>query len=343
MKRYLLLLLFSILLTIFVVVKSRGPHRVLPPSDSTVTLITVGDISYSREVGRQVRAHKDLNYPFLKVKDILKNGDITFANLESPVTPGREIADGEMVFRADPGTEKALKEARITLVSLANNHTPNFGEESLKNTFNYLKNAKVKYVGAGNNDSSAYHPAYLEAKGTKFAFLAYSDPALVPSNYEADEKRAGTAFMNVEKMMEEVGKAKKATDFVIVYMHSGAEYTQFPSSSQIKFAHAAIDAGADMVIGSHPHVVQTMEKYKDKYIFYSIGNFVFDQMWSYETRQGLILKITFDNKQLSKIRIIPVISEDYCQPNLAEGETAKTILQRLNYDLKDETIDIIQP
>lgn len=299
-----------------------------------VSLIAVGDIMLSRNVAKKIRDYENPDYPFLKVKDYLKSADMVFGNLESPITAGREIKTGEMIFRADPGVEDALKNANFSILSLANNHTPNFGEKGLKDTFQYLEKAGIKYAGAGQNDSEAYAPAYLESKGIKFAFLAYNDSGVVPPDYKAGENRAGTAFMDIDKMTKAIKEAMQNADFVIVSLHSGNEYNLKPNSLQVNFAHEAIDAGAEMVIGHHPHVVQTAEKYKGKYIFYSLGNFVFDQMWSQETREGLAVKIFFSKSGADKIELAPVLIEDYSQPRLMDGAEKEKMLKRLDISLK---------
>ena len=309
----------------------------LPIKKEEVSLIAVGDISYSRGVERIVKKQNDINYPFLKIGDYLKNADLVFGNLETPITEGREINDFEMIFRSNPLTEKALKLNNFSILSLANNHTPNFGEKGLKDTFFYLGKEGIKYVGAGENEKTAYQPVYIEKKGIKFAFLAYNDFDVVPLSYKATENYAGTAFMETEKMIEAVKKAKQKSDFVIVSMHSGNEYVNKPNSSQVNFAHSAIDAGADLVIGHHPHVVQILEKYKDKYIFYSLGNFIFDQQAS-ETRKGLMIKVYFTKDEITKISLLPIIMKNLAQPEIADINEAKKILQRLNFPTSKQNI-----
>jgi len=309
----------------------------LPIKKEEVSLIAVGDISYSRGVERIVKKQNDINYPFLKIGDYLKNADLVFGNLETPITEGREINDFEMIFRSNPLTEKALKLNNFSILSLANNHTPNFGEKGLKDTFFYLEKEGIKYVGAGENEKTAYQPVYIEKKGIKFAFLAYNDFDVVPLSYKATENYAGTAFMETEKMIEAVKKAKQKSDFVIVSMHSGNEYVNKPNSSQVNFAHSAIDAGADLVIGHHPHVVQILEKYKDKYIFYSLGNFIFDQQAS-ETRKGLMIKVYFTKDEITKISLLPIIMKNLAQPEIADINEAKKILQRLNFPTSKQNI-----
>lgn len=310
----------------------------LPQANEEVSLVVVGDISYSRGVERIVKKQNDINYPFLKIRDYLKSADLVFGNLETPITQGPEIPDFEMIFRSNPGTEQALQQAGFSILSLANNHTPNFGEKGLKDTFNYLENASIKYVGAGQNGQEAYLPIYIEKKGIKFAFLAYNDSDVVPVYYEASTNRAGTAFMRIDKMTEAVKEAKQKADFVIVSMHAGIEYDGKPNNSQINFAHAAIDAGADLVIGHHPHVVQTLEKYKGKYIFYSLGNFIFDQPQSQETKEGLAIKVYFTKDGINKISLLPVVMENLAQPRMTNQNEAEKILQKLKFSLAKQSV-----
>ncbi|MFA5086730.1 MAG: CapA family protein [Candidatus Paceibacterota bacterium] len=298
------------------------------PRVKEATLIAVGDIMLTRGVAIKI-AKNGSEYPFLQVKDYLKTGDIVFGNLETPISPGRAIKPGEMLFRSDPGLEKELRANNFSILSLANNHTENFGDYGLEQTFKYLDEAGIKYIGAGENINQAYSPVITDANGLKFAFLAYDDIDFTPASYEADESSAGIAFMDEEKMVLAINEAKKLADFVIVSMHSGIEYKTVPSDKQKEFARLAIDSGAEMVIGHHPHVVESMEKYNGKYIFYSLGNFIFDQMWSLPTRQGAIAKIVFDKSGVKSVETQAILIEDYCQPRITTGEEAQEVLNIL--------------
>jgi len=306
--------------------------------DERVSLVAVGDIMLSRNVAQKMRQHQDYRYPFLKMANFLKKADITFGNLETAITPGRIIQTGDMVFRTDPEAVEGLKYAGFDVLSLANNHTPNFGEKGLTDTFDYLKEVGISYVGAGNNISEAASPVIKEVRGIKFAFLAYNDSDVVPSYYQATKTRIGTAFMNIDRMVADVKQAKQKADFVIVSMHSGTEYTLKPNLRQINFAHQAIDAGANLVLGHHPHVIQTFEKYKDGYIFYSLGNFVFDQMWSQNTREGLIIEAVFNKTKIVGIEFYPVIIEDFSQPRFADRNETNKILKRLGTNFQQQPV-----
>jgi poly-gamma-glutamate capsule biosynthesis protein CapA/YwtB (metallophosphatase superfamily) len=299
---------------------------------SEVLIIATGDISFSREVGRRVRAQNDINYPFLNVADYLRKGDIVIGNLESTITEGREIMDGEMVFRSDPGTEIALRNAGFNLITLANNHTPDFGEKGLKDTMFYLEQAGLDHIGAGMNLEEASRPKYITKNGITFAFLNFNDSDVVPGYYGAGENSSGTALMDIDLMTFRVAEAKENSDFVILIMHSGTEYVPNPNQRQIDFARAGIDAGVEMVIGHHPHVVQSAEIYKGKYIFYSLGNFVFDQMWSQDTREGIILSVSFNRDGVKDLEFIPYEIRNFSQPNTVDGEQAQRIINRLQLD-----------
>lgn len=310
---------------LFKKINSEDQQNILNSQTSPkVTLIAVGDIMLSRDVASTMKRHNDYKYPFLKTADLLKTADITFGNLECAITPGKIIETNEMIFRADPQSVEGLNYAGFDILSLANNHTMNFGKEGIENTFKYLNESNIKFVGAGNNLKEAFEPKIFEVNGLKIAFLAYADNYLVPASYQATENKPGIAFMNISKMQEDVKATKEKANFVIVSMHAGVEYSKEPNKNQINFAYNAIDAGADLVIGHHPHMVQKVEKYKNKYILYSLGNFVFDQMWSMETREGIIAKITFDKNGIKDIEFVPVLIENYSQPKILDEKDPKS-------------------
>lgn len=300
-------------------------------SDNEVSLIAVGDIMLSRSVAAAITKHNDPTWPFQKIIPYLKSGDIVFGNLETPLTAGPPVEPNQMVFHSDPAEAAALKSVGFTILSLANNHVPNFGQSGIINTLKYLDAAGLAHAGAGKDESAAGAPAIITSHNLRFAFLAYNDHDVVPSSYGAGADHYGTNLMNIPDMIKAVQAAKTQADFVIVSMHSGHEYSAAADASQVAFAHAAIDAGADLVIGHHPHVVQPLEKYHGHYIFYSLGNFVFDQLPS-ETRVGLSLKIEFDKNGVKNVYLYPISLNGY-QPQLLGGAAADNVLARLDYPL----------
>ncbi|MCX6789358.1 MAG: CapA family protein [Candidatus Gribaldobacteria bacterium] len=296
------------------------------------SIIFTGDIMLSRGVAQKIKAKHDLNYPFLAVGDYLKSADLVFGNLETALLPGREIGLGEMVFRADPKLAKVLYDFNFAVVSLANNHTMNFGKVGLGQTLQNLLGEGVDYAGAGLSALEAYNPVVIHRNGLAFAFLAYTDNDVIPASYFATATTTGVAYMDIPKMQQAIKTARERADFVIVSMHAGNEYKSYPNTRQTNFARAAIDAGADLVIGHHPHVVQTAEQYKGKYIFYSLGNFIFDQAAT-QTKEGLTLKVFFTKDGIAKIEPQAVYIKDFSQPTLLSGPTADKIIDRLKISL----------
>jgi len=312
----------------------------LPAKPEPACLVAAGDIMLSRGVARESKKQGDLRHPFLKIEKYLKNSDIVFGNLENPITPGREIGAPEMILRADPGAESALQEAGFTVLSLANNHLPDFGPQGVLDTLQYLDSAGIGHAGAGKTEDEAYAAAYIEVKGIKLAFLAFADPGLVPESYPAGDDHPGVALLEREKVKAAVKGAGGKADFVVVSIHAGREYEPEPDQTQIEYARLAIDAGADLVLEHHPHVVQKVEKYKGKYIFYSLGNFIFDQKWSQATREGLAARIFITRAGLEKIEFLPVFINDQDQPQLMEGEAAKSVLDNLGLRLEEAAVPV---
>ena len=310
----------------------------LPEKHDPVYLVAVGDIMLSRYVAQKIREHANPGYPFVNVGQFLRNGDITFGNLENPITPGRDIKIPEMILRADPCMASALKDTGFNILSLANNHLPDFGAQGVLDTIQYLDDEGIKHIGAGRCEE-AYEPRYIEINGLKLAFLAFTDPAIAPVCYSADNS-TGTAALNAEKMNIAIAKAAKNADFTAVYLHVGTEYAPEPDKNQIHYSRLAIDAGADLVLGSHPHVVQNVEIYKGKYILHSLGNFIFDQLWSRETREGVIAGIYMGEKGVERIEFLPIYINDNTQPTVLKGQAGLEVIKRLGLHLYPEYIPI---
>ncbi|MBI5037940.1 MAG: CapA family protein [Candidatus Kerfeldbacteria bacterium] len=297
---------------------------------STVTIVFAGDVMLGRDVESISKRQLSYDYPFVAMKNVLASADLAIGNLESPLTEGVTVPTEAMVFRADTEWAPALADAGFDLLGLANNHIPNQGERGIVDTIDALDRAQIVHSGAGVTVSAAKAPAYVTRDNCTVAMLAYNDTDVAPDGYFARDDHAGTALMDAATVSADIARAKENSDWVVVMMHSGSEYTVQPNTRQIEFAHAAIDGGADMVIGHHPHVVQSAEVYRGKYIFYSLGNFIFDQMWSMETRQGLALETTVVDDLLTQIRLIPIQIENYSQPHIITDERiAHQVLDRL--------------
>jgi poly-gamma-glutamate synthesis protein (capsule biosynthesis protein) len=281
----------------------------------------------------------DKKYPFLYVEKILRESDISVGNLECPISyvgspnPAKStesIKSGRnYVFRGSPELAKSLQNAGYDVFSLANNHSMDYGDRALIDTLNYLKEMGIGWAGAGKNKREAKDPFYIEVKGTKVAFLAYSE--IVPSGYEATEYHPGIAVARMDyygaTFDEDIKSAKKKCDILVVFFHWGVENTFYADYIQSNYARRAIDMGADIVIGSHPHVLQGVEEYKNGIIAYSLGNFVFDPRGE-DAKETIIFQCFFEDKKLVNIKLIPVYIKSG-KPQIAEGERNKKILNRM--------------
>lgn len=283
------------------------------------SLTAVGDIQLSRQVATKINQN-GVDFPFDKIKDITKNSDITIGNLESPFTTNKANTNpNTMIFGAETKTAQGLKNAGFNLLNLANNHFSNQGQNGMDLTFKTLIDNNIDYFGAGTDFNNAHKPIVKKVGDIKIAFLGYTDQDVLPANSIPTIDKPGVAVMDITQAQTDIINAKTEAELVIISMHSGTEYTPNPNQKQIDFARAAIDSGADLVLGHHPHVVQAIEDYKGKKIFYSLGNFIFDQAWSKETQEGLMVKLTFANTSITNTELMPIKIENWCQPRLLES------------------------
>lgn len=286
-----------------------------PKQKQTATLLFVGDIMLSRNVGRVMAEQNDWSYPFLKVADTLASADLTFGNLEGPIS-SRGVKQGSIYsFRADPRSVEGLARAGFDVVSLANNHIWDYGKEAFLDTLDMLTNADISYAGGGADFKAAHWPAVWEANGMKVAFLAYTN--LVPASFTKDGAQPATAFIDIAQMTTDIKSAKAQADAVVASFHWGEEYQTAHNAYQERIAKAAIDAGALLVIGHHPHVAQEVERYNGGVIAYSLGNFVFDQNFSEDTRTGLALRVTLADGAVENVEELPVRFTHDFQPYFA--------------------------
>ena len=286
---------------------------------SITTLLAVGDIMLSRNVGAKIDQAKNPNLPFEKTADLLKNADIAFGNLECPLSDSTTPIRQGLVFRCLTYEFDGVTNAGFDVLSTANNHAFDQGQNNINFTIDYLLSYGILPVGTRKSDaftnSMELVNGLIKRNGIKFGFLAYSYSARNDGKTSTDPQ---IATMDSEQLKTDIKNLQLVgTDVIIVNMHAGTEYTRHPNHMQIDFAHAAINAGADIVLGEHPHWIQDVEIYNGKPIFYSLGNFVFDQMFSQETREGLMVKLTFLNKKLTTAELIPVIIDNYCCPRFA--------------------------
>ena len=269
--------------------------------NSKIIILAVGDIMLNRGVEYMVKKEGsgDFKFPFFKIADYFKKADILFGNLESVISDKGVKVGSIYSFRAEPQAIDGLVFTGFDILSVANNHIFDYGREAMEDNFKKLKEVGIDYLGGGFNEKEARSGIIKEIKGTKITFLAYTNKGT--EYWQAIGNRSGIGWLD-ERIKEDIKKAKEKSDLVIVSLHFGEEYQTKPNEEQKYFAQLAIDSGADLVIGHHPHIVQLVEKYKDGVIAYSLGNFVFDQYFSEETMKGLLLEIIIENKKNSPPR-----------------------------------------
>jgi len=262
----------------------------------------------------------------------LSASDITFGNLESPIgTTGTKMPGKGICFRADPRSIATLNGGGFDVISVANNHMLDYDEPAFAETLAILKANNITAVGGGINLAAAREPVIINKNGLKIAFLAYSDMADLyfsssyPRRFQADDDIPGVAPTVKDMMLEDVALARQQADLVVLSLHWGFEYNKRPTESQRQLAYELVDAGVGLIIGHHPHVYQGIERYGEGVIAYSLGNFIFDQNQSLETRQGLVLSAIADDKGLQEVRVRPVFITEG-QPNWVTGDQNRALL-----------------
>lgn len=264
-------------------------------SSSSVTILFVGDMMFDRSV-RTTMDEKGDDFVFSCSAALLQSSDVTVGNLEGPITSAPSKSVGSAVggpnnftFTFDPAVARQLYRHNVRIVNIGNNHILNFGTDGVAETKEYLSKSHVDYFGAvAGKDTTVLSK---EIHGVKVAFINY--------NQFGDPGGAAQALIQIRR-------ARADGYLPIVYTHWGEEYQQKSSRYTQALAHLFVDAGAEIVVGSHPHVVQESEVYKGKTIYYSLGNFIFDQYWDEHVSRGLTISVTLTEKGVTAIQEIPV-------------------------------------
>lgn len=290
----------------------------------------VGDVSFAEGYSimyKYDRAKKGVEGILDKrVIDIMKSMDIMVANNEFTLSErGSPIPTKEYTFRGKPERVSIWHEMGVDLVSLANNHSYDYGLESFLDTLDTLDGADIRRMGAGRNIDEADDPIYYIVNGYKIAFCAATRAEKRVFTPKAGENTPGVMYTyDTTDFCAEIAEAKKQSDFVVVYVHWGYEYTTMLESAQVKGAKAFIDSGADVVIGVHAHILQGIDSYKGKMIFYNLGNFIFNN----KSIATGILKLVIDADGKLNYRFIPCYQEN-CFTRLSVGEEYYSILELL--------------
>lgn len=282
----------------------------------TVRLLFVGDVMLDDGPGRVVAAGGDPLAPFAP---LLADADYRIANLECPLaTTGKAIPTKIYTFRADPRAVRVLK-GRFDAVSVANNHSGDYGRAAFLETLSVLDGAGIRHFGGGRNLVEAHAPLWIEKKGLRIAVLGYDE--FLPRAFEAGADYPGIAWSEDSHVISDIRAARAAgADIVIPFMHWGWEYEPGPNARQRQLAQAMIDAGADAVVGGHPHVTQGAEVYRGKPIIYSLGNFVFDGFDAPEAKLGWLLSMEIDKGGVSSWLTFAARMDQEGTPHPAPGD-----------------------
>lgn len=297
---FLLILLSSFLILVIYV---TNPSLNKPERDGlfvdlapTIEIVATGDVMLGRTVMTKSLDESDPSYPFRKVADGLSGVDLTFINLENPIIEGCPRHTTGLRFCASPDMVEGLIFAGIDIANLANNHSRNYGQEGINQTVEVLSQNDIEVTGLGDL-------VIKQVKGTSFGFLGFDLFYKEPN----------------EEVFDLIRESDEKVDILFVGVHWGVEYTDEPTSSQREVAKRMVEVGADVIVGHGPHWVQTSETIDGVPVYYSLGNFVFDQMWSDETRKGLAVKFVFKGRKLIKEEKLPIFMDSWAQPELVEN------------------------
>jgi len=297
----------------------RAPEVEIAPQDPT-EIFLFGDMMLGRYIAtlRGRYAESDPTFPLTHLPEIIaaysSDPEVVAVNMEGPITD-ETISYCDLCFSFDPEVKDLMKSQGITLASLANNHMRNQGQNGYEDTKTYLTEAGINYVGVPNeiNEFSSY---IQEINGIKIGWLGFNE-------VEAE--------LDYTQAIELTKQVVEEADFTIVMIHWGTEYVNTPNSKIQDYGHQFIDAGADVIWGTHPHVIQSIENYGDGMIFYSLGDFAFDQYWSAGTQEGLGVMIKIEDSVDDPIfTLIPLkLTDNKGDPYLMEGEQKADMLSRL--------------
>lgn len=297
-------------------------------SKSNITMYFTGDVMLGRNVESTLASGQNV---FANVDKMFKNSDGAVINLEDPMTTSTTAYKSTIPLKANPIYAHVLKDNNVVVACLANNHIMDYGDIGLNDTISALTTTGVNYTGAGNNIEQASKPVYLNIKDRKIAILNYMDNTTF-TGFSTSEMAAATssspgyAPADSNLIKKDIDEAKNNSDIVIVVFHYGNEYSTQPNNYQVALSHQCIDYGADMVIGSHPHVIQPIETYNGKPIFYSLGNFVFDQSNS-ATHDSLMVEMDL-NGSTANIKVHPMVLVNY-MPQLMNSANSNQLLENL--------------
>ena len=284
-------------------------------SAEPVSLVFVGDLMLADGPGRTIAAGGD---PLVLFDRVLRDADFTIGNLECPIaTTGRVLGNKLSTFRCDPRVLAVLTE-RFDALAVSNNHSGDYGREAFVETLAHLKVAGIRSFGGGANLTEAHAPLWIERKGLRIAVLGYNE--FKPRSFEAGANWPGVAWSEDSQVVADIRAARKAgAHIVIPFMHWGWENEVHPGQRQRELARRMINAGANAVVGGHPHVTQGADVYRGRPIIWSLGNFVFDGFSSRESTTGWVLRMQVDRKGVVEWDTLEAHMDEAGTPHPAPG------------------------
>jgi poly-gamma-glutamate synthesis protein (capsule biosynthesis protein) len=294
--------------------------------------MAVGDVMLARTVGERIE-QEGPGAVFAGVTPALEAADLLAANLECVISDRGTPAAKAYVFRAPPAAVEALAMAGVDVVSLSNNHAFDYGAEAVIDMLPRLQTAGIRAVGAGVDEAAAHAPVVTTHNGVRIAFVAYVDVPVEgrsgfdTASWAAGPSTPGLAWADPARIAADVAAARQQADVVVAYMHFGLEGRPEVTANQRLLAHAAVDAGAALVLGAHPHVLQPVERYNGGLIAYSLGNFVFDGFGT-PANYSAIFAARLTPAGVESYHWVPVIIEGGL-PRLATADEAGVILPML--------------
>ncbi|MCD6217147.1 CapA family protein [bacterium] len=291
-----------------------------------IRFMAVGDIMLGRGVGNRIRKY-GTGWLCEKTSSVLHNADVLFGNLESPLTTRYSPTHTENVFMGNPKMAKELTSIGFNVLSVANNHAFDQGRTGLQHTLNHLKDAGIIAVGGGIGNDEPYKAKVMEKNGVKIAFIGAQNVI----STSLDIAKAGIAQLDVYHQIKEIKSVRSNVDFIVVSLHWGGEYVNTASDKQKETAHRLIDAGADIIIGHHPHVLQGIERYNGGLIAYSLGNFAFDQR-DEKTKRSVILVVDLAKDcAINNPKVVPIAIIDFRPEIDLTSNREKTIKELEDY------------
>lgn len=275
-----------------------------------LVLSFAGDIMFDKSVAGFIKS-KGEDYVFQGYEKYLKSSDVVFGNLETSLcSSGQPVSEKEHIFRSSPKLASFMKKYNFTVMSIANNHTMDYGRAAFVESLRILKESGISYGGGGHNREEANDGVIIEKKGLKIGFIAFT--SVIPSvDWYAGEKRPGIigAYkIHEEEVLKAVGNLDAKCDILVVSVHWGKEGATEVREQESEMAHKLVDAGADVIMGHHPHVVQSFELYQDKLILYSLGNFIFTTSYSEISNKTILATARFDKSgSLKSVEAVPGI------------------------------------